>query len=235
MKYKITTLLTLCCVICYGQYEPESKHERVEHSCYSLDYNEEHEQPNWVYYTLTPEDVADGEERSNSFKADPKVSTGSASLADYTKSGYDRGHLAPAGDMTRSVEAMRESFYMSNMSPQAPSFNRGIWRSCESFVRELATDSLYVVTGPIFRDTIGTIGPNKVTIPGNYYKVAYSPSRAKMWAFVIPNKKGELELEEYQTSVDEVEELIEFDLFYQLPDSLEFELERDNYKALELQ
>lgn len=224
--FNTTALLTLFCLVCYGQYEPKTIAERVAHTHYSLDYNEEHEQPNWVYYTLTAEDVADGEERSNSFKIDPKVSTGSATLADYTKSGYDRGHLAPAGDMTRSAEAMRESFYMSNMSPQNSSFNRGIWRSCESFVRALATDSLYVITGPIFEDIIGTIGENEVTIPGSYYKVAYSPSRAKMWAFVIPNKKGEKELEEYLTSVDIVEELIGFDLFYQLPDSLEFELER---------
>ncbi len=225
-RVKVASLLIFSCLVCYGQYEPKSIAERVEHSHYSLDYNEEHEQANWVYYTLTPEDAADGEERSNSFKADPKVSTGSASLADYTKSGYDRGHLAPAGDMTRSVAAMRESFYMSNMSPQNPSFNRGIWRSCESFVRALATDSLYVITGPIFENIVGTIGANKVTIPGSYYKVAYSPSQSKMWAFVIPNQKGERELEEYITSVDEVERLIGFDLFYQLPDSLEFELER---------
>ncbi len=218
-------LFTLLTSICYGEYQPQVKGELIEHICYSLDYNEEHEQANWVYYTLTPEDLSDGEERTNSFRPDAKVSTGSAALADYTKSGYDRGHLAPAGDMTRSQEAMRESFYLSNMSPQNPSFNRGIWRSCESFVRDLATDSLYVVTGPIFRDIIGAIGQNQVTVPGYYFKVAYSPSKGRMWAFVIPNKKGESSLEEYATSVDEVEDLIGFDLFYQLPDEIEIELE----------
>ncbi len=114
-------LVSLCAIflidVCYGQYEPKPASELVVHTYYSLDYNEEHEQANWVYYTLTPDDFGHGEERSSTFRADPMVSTGSAKVADYVKSGYDRGHLAPAGDMTRSADAMRESFYMSNMSP----------------------------------------------------------------------------------------------------------------------
>lgn len=210
----------------YAQYEPKSSGERVAHTYYTLDYNEDHEQPNWVYYILTPDMTSGDTPRSNKFKADPKVSTISAQLSDYSGSGYDRGHLCPAGDMTHSTVAMAESFYLSNMSPQVPSFNRGIWRSCESFVRDLACDTLYVVTGAIFDNPIGSIGENKVTIPSAYYKVAYDPIKQKMWTFVIPNAKGEGELETYQTTVDQVEELINIDLFYQLPDDIEAQLEQ---------
>nr|WP_320119464.1 DNA/RNA non-specific endonuclease [uncultured Marinifilum sp.] len=84
--------------------------------------------------------------RKNKFKEDPAVKTGSAKLIDYKGSGYDRGHLCPAAAMKNSNLAMSESFYMSNMSPQAPAFNRGKWKSLESKVRKLTieNDSLYV-------------------------------------------------------------------------------------------
>lgn len=227
MKFRALLLIVelLHIATAYCQYEPHSTGERVAHTYYTLDYNEDHEQANWVYYTLTPNDLIGSESRNDSFKADPKVNSGSATLADYTKSGFDRGHLAPAGDMTRSSKAMRESFYLSNMSPQAPSFNRGIWRTCESYVRGLATDSIYIVTGPIFKNNIGAIGTNNVTIPGAYYKIAYRPSQNEIVAFIIQNKKGKKELHEYRVTVDEVEEVTGIDFFYQLPDKLEKELE----------
>ena len=106
--------------------------------------------------------------RGDDFRPDPAVPTGSATPQDYTRSGYDRGHLAPAADMSFSVKTMSESFYMSNMSPQAPQFNRGIWSKLEKQVRHFATKEkrIVVVTGPILpvEKTI-TIGANKVTVP----------------------------------------------------------------------
>ena len=81
------------------------------------------------------------------------VASGSAKPSDYVKSGYDRGHLCPAGDMTQSVEAMSETFYMSNMSPQVPGFNRGIWKSLEEQVRKWGKEEqIHVVTGPVFEN-----------------------------------------------------------------------------------
>ncbi len=228
MKIIITTISLLIAAIIpvAAQFQPKATGELIEHSHYSLDYNEEHEQPNWVYYRLTPEMASGAVKRTNSFKEDKSVSTGSAQLSDYVKSGYDRGHLCPAGDMGFSKESMQESFFMSNMSPQSPSFNRGIWRMCEIYVRELDCDTLYVVTGGVFKDCDIPIGTNEVTVPGYYYKVAYHPAGEKMWAFVIPNKRAEKELNEYRTSVDYVEELIGIDLFYQLDNELEARLER---------
>ncbi len=227
----LTFGITFCATFAYGRYTPKAAGELINHTHFALDYNEEHEQPNWVYYTLTSENIAGPAKRSNRFKSDPKVSTGSATTADYTGSGYDRGHLCPAADMSQSTTAMNETFYMSNMSPQAPSCNRGVWKNSEEFLRRLITeksnriDTLYVVTGPIFRDNRGAIGTNNVTVPGSYYKVAYSPQQSKMWAFVIPNEKSESPLDTFRTTVDRVEELIGVDLYYQLPRNLQQQLE----------
>ena len=105
----------------------------VHHTNYTLQYNEEHEQASWVAYRLTGQQIQNpSTKRKDNFRSDPKVKTGSASLSDYKGSGYDRGHLAPAADFKWSATAMSESFYMSNMSPQVPSFNRGIWKNMKS-------------------------------------------------------------------------------------------------------
>ena len=98
-------------------------------------------------------------ERTDRFREDKKVPSGSAKPSDYTKSGYDRGHLCPAADMTHSAEAMEETFLMSNISPQLPVFNRGIWKSLEKQVRDWGEkERIYIVTGPVFKDNKGKIG-----------------------------------------------------------------------------
>lgn len=128
-----------------------------------------------MYYQLTPELINGSQARTDDFRADPAVSTGSASLDDYKGSGYDRGHLCPAADMALNKTSMSESFFLSNMSPQVAGFNRGKWSSVEDQVRKwtLEFDGLDVATGPIFKDNLGTIGTDKVTVPGYYYKVLY--------------------------------------------------------------
>jgi endonuclease G len=117
----------------------------VTHQYYVLSYSEEHEQAEWVGYMLTSSMLEGDVKRSNHFKADTSIATGSASPDDYYKSGYDRGHLCPAGDMTFSETAMRESFLMGNMAPQTPWLNRGPWRSIEGQERKLAStyDTVY--------------------------------------------------------------------------------------------
>ena len=109
------------------------------------------------------------------------MSTGSASLVDFRGSGYDRGHLAPAGDMGFSYEAMSESFYLSNMSPQKAGFNRRIWRSLESRVRDwvVSNGSVHVITGGILPGSYQDIGPNNVTVPEYYYKIILDDRGAK--------------------------------------------------------
>ena len=129
--------------------------------------------------------------RKNDFRVDPKISRWSATPDDYKRSGYDRGHLCPAADMSFNAKAMSETFYMSNMSPQVPMFNRGIWKELEEHVRNRARkEKLYVVTGPIFKSNKGSIGKGKVTVPGYYYKLFYSPSKQQMIAYVLPNEES---------------------------------------------
>ena len=128
--------------------------------------------------------------------------------------------------MRNSQVAMNETFYMSNISPQHPSFNRGIWKRCEEFVRRSLVDTLYVVTGAVFGDDKGIIGINKVTVPGYFYKVIYDKRKSKMVAFIIPNEKTNKPLSSFIVTVDYVESLIGVDLFYQLPDDIENKLER---------
>lgn len=204
--------------------------ELVHHKAYVLAYNEPYEQPSWVAYSLNRLQVAgSGEERSDNFREDPSIKTGSASPDDYKKSGYDRGHLCPAGDMGFDAEAMSESFYMSNMSPQLPAFNRGIWKKLETAVRNWAVrdDELYVVAGPILHPQLPTIGANKVAVPELYFKVVldYRHPDYKAIGFVMPNAGSKSSIYHFAVSVDSVEKLSGLDFFPALPDSLENQLE----------
>ena len=202
----------------------------VEHSYYTLSYSENHEQAEWVAYELTKERTGGTKGRSNDFRPDDMVSTGSAELADYKSSGYDRGHLAPAGDMKFNARAMSESFLMSNMSPQTAGFNRGIWKNLEEQVREWAVrnEHLYVITGPcLTEESLGTIGDNEVTIPAMYYKVIldYTAPEVKAIAFILANERGQHQLNTYAVTIDYVEKLTGIDFFPELPDDLEVLLE----------
>ena len=204
-----------------------SKGEVVNHSYYSLSYYEQHEQAAWVYYKLTPDMINGAFDRTDNFRSDPFVTTGSASLADYQGSGYDRGHLAPASDMKISSSAMSESFFLSNMSPQVPSFNRGGWKKLEILIRNwvCSEGEVFVITGPVFMDNLGTIGVNEITIPGYYYKIIYSERNKEMIGFVMPNEKISSDLHLYVRSVDFIEDQTDIDFFYQLADELEDKLE----------
>ncbi|MCK5824855.1 MAG: DNA/RNA non-specific endonuclease [Ichthyobacteriaceae bacterium] len=204
----------------------------IKHQYYTLSYNEKHEQAEWVAYKLTSKSITGGIKRKDDFRPDPLVSTSSASLNDYRKSGYDRGHLAPAGSMKANKLAMSESFFMSNMSPQKPSFNRGIWKRLETKVRYwVATnDSVFVVTGPILDNPLGYIGRNKVSIPRAYYKtiLGYKNGEAKGLAFIMPNEKSGKSLYSFKTSIDEVEKITGIDFYYNLDDATENRVEANN-------
>ncbi len=209
-----------------------SSGEVIHHKYYSLSYSEKHEQAEWVAYELTRENLmTPNVERTGNFRPDPRVRKASASTRDYSGSGYDRGHLAPAGDMAFSRESMSESFYMSNMSPQIRNFNGGAWRELEESVRDWADEfgHLYVITGPVLtRGIRETIGDNEVSVPDEYFKVILdaksTPARAI--AYLMPNEIIKLPLQDYALSVDEVEEITGIDFFHNLfPDETEEQIE----------
>jgi endonuclease G len=202
----------------------------IEHRYYSLAYSEIHKQASWVCYRLTLEFIKGDAKRKNNFRADPRIESNASELADYKGSGFDRGHLCPAGSMKINQLAMDDSFYLTNMSPQLPSFNRGAWKTLEEQVRKwlVQEDTLYVVTGPILNDSIGVVGFNKITLPAYYYKVIYDPTGVqKMTAFILPHKKIKEDISLYAVSVDEVEKRTGINFFSQLDDDLENKLEAE--------
>ncbi len=192
------------------------ENEIIEHYAYTLSYNETHEQADWVAYHLTrAEAISNLFERTNDFREDPFVTTISSQLSDYYLSGYDRGHLAPAGDMTWSDTAMSESFFLSNMSPQVGELNSGKWSSLEKQVREWADiyDGVYIVTGGVLKPGLSTIGANQVSVPEYYYKVVLKCDLSEGIAFVMPNAKISDEMINYAVTIDYVEDLIGIDFF----------------------
>lgn len=204
--------------------------EIVQHTGYTLSYNEEYEQASWVAYVLSGPRLASASfHRTDKFLADPLVRTGSATNEDYNGSGYDRGHLASAEDMSWSKTTMAESFYYSNMSPQVPEFNRGVWRRLEELVRYWATayDSIYVVTGPVLTSGLPTIGPDKVAVPNYYYKVVleYNSRGVKGIGFLLRNEPSAATLQKFAVPIDSVEHLTGIDLFPRLADPEEARIE----------
>lgn len=207
----------------------QERDEIIHHTGFSLLYSEEHEQAVWVGYVLRASDLEAGVKRKDNFRTDPKITTGSASPNDYRRSGYDRGHLAPAADLAWSEASMDDSFYMSNMSPQVPGHNRGVWKRLEEQVREWArsSDSLYVITGPILNPGLPTIGSNGVSVPEAYFKAVfhYNGFDSKCIAFIVPNEASSEPLQKFAVNVDSVEQITGLDLFYAVDDALEEQIE----------
>ena len=224
---KLLLLLLFIPLVSFGQaYLPKSNGELITHVYYTLSYNEKHEQAEWVHYYLDKNRILGNTERTNNFRVDNKVSTGSASLADYKGSGYDRGHLAPAGDMKRDKISMSQSFLLSNISPQNASFNRGDWKKLESLVRAWAeNNALYVTTAGILENDLTTIGFNRVSVPKRFYKIIYNPKDQQMIAFLMPNEKITRPLISYVVSVNMIETLTGIDFYSEMEDELEDKLE----------
>jgi len=199
---------------------PRGNHaEVIEHKHYLLGYNERHEQADWVTYRLTKESLRiPNVPRAKRFEVDPMVSTRSVKHSDYTRSGYSRGHLVPAGDMAFDQEAMKETFFMSNMSPQLSGFNGGVWKELEESVRDWAYkyDEILVASGPIFTEVTKYIGQSsKIRVPDAFYKVivdVHGKSQNGI-AYILPHEISEERLEEYAVSIDEVERLTGLDFF----------------------
>ncbi|MBX2816326.1 MAG: DNA/RNA non-specific endonuclease [Saprospiraceae bacterium] len=198
---------------------------------YSLAYSEQHEQAAWVAYELTVEhlNARNKVKRSDYFKDDFSIVGGSAQFADYKRSGFTKGHLVPAADRNYSLEAMEETFLMSNISPQKYHCNAGIWRELEEQTRDWARKerALYIVSGPVLESGLHKIGRNKVSVPKYYFKALLDlDGDQKAIAFLIPNEKSDQHLREYAMSIDDVEEVIGLDLYHELmPDQTELKIE----------
>lgn len=213
----------------------------VEREWYAIGYDKRYNEPRWVSYRLTSLEVLweIGLSRSEfTFIEDPRVRGGTACTHDYTHSGYDRGHIAPAGDMMFSRKALHDSFYMSNICPQVPNFNRGVWKDLESWIRRLAKreGSIIVVAGPVLPTNLCEavkgkwIGRyHKVFVPTAFYKVVLddTPPR-KAIGFVLPNESTDKSFTCFSCSVDEVENLTNMNFFSTLEDAEQAVIESEH-------
>lgn len=217
-------------------YPTSTTNQIVNHDYFSLSYNEKFEQAEWVAYELKKKYILNKHFQRPFFIEDPKVTTRSADWKNYKNSGYDKGHLCPAGDMSFDENAYNDTFYTSNISPQKHKFNDGVWNRLEQKVRYWAVkyDGLYVITGGVLESSLQTIGKEKVSVPTYFYKVLLSKSdgKIKLIAFLIPNEASEKPLYDFVVSVDQIEKMTGIDFFPKLDDKIEEKLESSNdYKA----
>ena len=201
----------------------------VHHQNYSLSYSEDHEQAEWVAYELKKSHLSSTNHKRPYFEIDKAVKTKAAHWRNYKKSGYDRGHLCPAGDRRFTKQAHDETFLTSNISPQEHQFNAGVWNRLEQKVRYWAkkNDGIFVVTGGVLKNGLKTIGAENVTVPNQFYKVIldHTNGKTKVLAFLLNHKDSDLPLYKFVVSVDEVEALTGIDFFPELDDSVEEKLE----------
>jgi len=202
----------------------------IKHDYYTLSYNEKFEQAEWVAYELKKSYVRSSNFDRPYFIEDPKVKTGSADWRNYKKSGYDKGHLCPAGDMAFAINAYNDTFFTSNISPQVHDFNGGVWNRLEQKVRYWANkyDGVYVITGGVLQSNLKTIGQEKVLVPNYFYKILldYSNGEFKMIAFLVANEKSDKPLYSFVVSVDSLEKMTGIDFFPKLDDNTESRLEK---------
>lgn len=204
----------------------------VHHQNYSLSYSEKHEQAEWVAYELKASHLSKTNHKRPYFQVDNAVKTKAAHWRNYKKSGFDKGHLCPAGDRRFTKAAHDETFLTSNISPQEHQFNAGVWNRLEQKVRYWAkkNDGVFVITGGVLENNLKTIGSESVSIPKQFYKVILDKTngRIKMLAFLMPHKASNLPLYKFVVSVDKIEAITGIDFFKELDDSIEDELEKSS-------
>jgi len=196
-----------------------------------LGYNNDRKTPDWVSYHLTGVYI-NGEKflDRRRFKPDPAIEDkNKVRTSDYTRSGYDRGHLAAQADMKgRDLLCESEACYLTNIAPQKPGFNRKIWLNLEKAVRKwtLIYNESWIITGSVFDDD-HTYIKDKIEIPDAFYKIIVIKENTsyRSNAFIIYQDDESYNLEEYLVSIDSVESATGIDFFSDLEDNLENKFE----------
>ncbi|WP_350293030.1 DNA/RNA non-specific endonuclease [uncultured Croceitalea sp.] len=189
----------------------------VFHDYYTLSYNEPFEQAEWVMYELKKSHLTYDDRKRPYFIEDPKVKSKSADWRNYKRSGYDRGHLCPAGDRRFSEYAYNETFYTSNITPQRKDFNAGVWNRLEQQIRQWCKKygDLYVITGGVLEDDLEEIGEEDVDVPNSFYKIVFRKenNKIKALAFLFPHKESTKPLTNFLVSINDLEEKTGIDFF----------------------
>ena len=184
------------------------------HTGYLSHYDENAHVPDWVSYTLTQFGLLGCNDRAGPFKKDPMIPpVYQASPSDYDAVGYDRGHLANAQDMKYDPEVEAESFYMTNMTPQKPSFNRGIWKNLEDTVRSWSAfrdgDNLTIISGPIYNISKDSkFGKSKVDVPDGFFKIVIDDDKKDAIAFKFDDQNKVIaaqDLAKQRSSISDIE------------------------------
>ena len=211
-------------------YRSEAALSEVQPVCregYALSFNLGTRNPDWVIEHLTAADLRGSAARKNDFRPDPIVGADRGPTSDdYTGSGYDRGHMAPAADAKYDQRVMSETFYMTNMSPQVGiGFNRGQWKYLEEAVRSwilcAGRETLIVMTGPIYGKsrTYVRSGDNarRILVPEAYYKIVYDPRSRRAVGFRLKNQKtSRTDLAAFIVPISQIEDETGLDFFSRL-------------------
>ena len=209
------------------------------HSGQFVAFNRKHNVSDWVAFHLQRKNLLNPTaKRKDNFRQDPRVPKNHrVDDDDYKKTGYVKGHLAPAASLKWSQDAMDDSFFMTNIAPQVHhGFNNGIWSSLERYMRQWACQrgTLYVVTGPLYetkpirklefdadedgKDDNGVL----VDLPSHFFKFAVDPVRMEAIAFILPNQKiATKDLHKYLTSIADIEDRSKLDFLNVLWDNAE--------------
>lgn len=206
--------------------------EQILHrTAMTISWNKETRTPNWVAYLLKDADMDGNLGREPEFYQDFEIAKEvRVSTYDYSHSGYDRGHMAPAGDFNGDKKAKKETFYMTNICPQNHKLNGDSWNTLEKQCRDWAYQEggIYSVVGPIYTsENPKTIGTHKVAVPDKFFRCILSLKKGKEKAvgFIYDNNSTRQRISRAACSVDEVEQLTGYDFFTALPDKLEKKLE----------
>jgi len=253
MRKAILSLMVFCLAgCCHGQKdwtrgpayagEPLSTNilTLLTNDAYVAGYSETDRCPLWVCYSLHATTNEAPERPSISFKTDKRTKA-QVKTTDYTNTGYDRGHMAPSYGigLCGGADAQKQTFLMSNVIPQTPELNRGLWKKLEqTAANEWAQErgKIWIVTGPVF---IGTNCINGVRVPAGSFKVfideveglfSDEAKDVEVQAFLMPqNPLDEATFGLYLTSIDEIERQTGLDLFPELPDDVEDEIEKGTW------
>lgn len=211
---------------------PDSvKAQILNYTGFTVSFNKDFHQPNYVAWELTADETNGSISRNTDFASDPDAK-GCPTLADYRRSGFDRGHMIPAADVKWSREAMIQSHFLTNISPQDHRLNAGAWATLESNCRTWARrdSAIIIITGPILTDRLPrSIGSdNSIPVPERFFKVVLSPFSAppRGIAFIMNNGNVKGGVQTTATTIDNVETITGFDFFSALPDEIENEVEQ---------
>ena len=213
-------------------FEEAPYKQHIVHKGFELVFDENARIPEWTAYELTAEETAGTAQRGRHYDLDPEVYGVQGDNDDYRNSGWDRGHMVPAGDMKLDEQMMRESFYFSNICPQNRNLNGGDWKTLEELCRIYAQKygKVYIVCGPIIGTNMyGRLGSHQIVIPDAFYKVLLTETDSGYEAigFIMNNEAGHRPLTTYVKTVDEVEEITGLNFFFLLPKKVERKVESE--------